>query len=144
MLLCLQICVPLHSYISCPPPQLFNSCAFYAQISNNRSWLPSAEHFIMSGCLVLFHSGCPLGVLTALDFFFFFKIYLFLFFGCCLCCCTWAFSSCGKWGLLSRCMRGLLIEWASHWVGFSLQWPVSFWQSPDSRCMALAVVAHGL
>ena len=30
-----------------------------------------------------------------------------------LCCCTWAFSSCGKWGLLSSC--GAL---ASHCSGF--------------------------
>ena len=77
MLLCLHIRMPLHSLLSCPPhPKLFNSCAFYAQISNNRCWLPSAEHFIMSGCLVLFHSGCYLVILTAQDFFFF-KIYFY-------------------------------------------------------------------
>ena len=31
-----------------------------------------------------------------------------------LCCCTQAFSSCSKWGLLSKCMA-----WASHCSSFS-------------------------
>ena len=31
-----------------------------------------------------------------------------------LCCCDRAFSSCGKWGLLSSC-----IVWAPHYSGFS-------------------------
>ena len=30
-----------------------------------------------------------------------------------LCCCTWAFSSCGEWGLLFSVVRGLLIAVAS-------------------------------
>ena len=30
-----------------------------------------------------------------------------------LCCCTWAFSSCGKQGLLFVAVRGLLIVVAS-------------------------------
>ena len=30
-----------------------------------------------------------------------------------LCCCTWAFSSCGEWGLLFVAVRGLLIVVAS-------------------------------
>ena len=28
-----------------------------------------------------------------------------------LCCCTWAFSSCGEWGLLFIAVHGLLIQW---------------------------------
>ena len=30
-----------------------------------------------------------------------------------LCCCTWAFSSCGEWGLLFVAVCGLLIAVAS-------------------------------
>ena len=39
-------------------------------------------------------------------------IYLFLA-ALGLCCCVWAFSSCGKWGLLFIVVRGLLIAVAS-------------------------------
>ena len=43
---------------------------------------------------------------------FFFIFYLFLaVLG--LCCCTWAFSSCGEWGLLFIAVCGLLIVVAS-------------------------------
>ena len=45
-----------------------------------------------------------------------------------LCCCAWAFSSCGKWGLLSSC--DVL---ASHCSGFSY-----------CRAQALELVAHRL
>ena len=41
-----------------------------------------------------------------------FFIYLFLA-ALGLCCCTWAFSSCGKRGLLFVAVRGLLIVVAS-------------------------------
>ena len=44
-----------------------------------------------------------------------------------LCCCDQAFSSCGKWGLLSSCS-----VWAPHYSGFSLQ------------SIGFRVVAHGL
>ena len=30
-----------------------------------------------------------------------------------LCCCTWAFSSCGEWGLLFVAVHGLLTAMAS-------------------------------
>ena len=47
-----------------------------------------------------------------------------------LCCCTWAFSSCGKWRLLSRYVCGLLIKWASHCSGQCLPggaWTLAVW-----------------
>ena len=42
----------------------------------------------------------------------FFKIIFFLAV-LCLHCCMWAFSSCGKWGLLFIAVRGLLVAVAS-------------------------------
>ena len=49
-------------------------------------------------------------------FLIFFFFVLSITFGCtgCLPCCTWAFSSCGKWGLLPSCSVQ-----ASHCSGFS-------------------------
>ena len=41
-------------------------------------------------------------------------IYLFIYGLLGLCCCTWAFSSCGKHGLVSSCWM-----WASHCGGLS-------------------------
>ena len=43
-----------------------------------------------------------------------FMIYLFILAALGLCCCAWAFSSCGKQGLISS--QGV---WASHCGGFS-------------------------
>ena len=59
--------------------------------------------------------GLMLGAFHVLLFFFnkfIFFIYLFLVvLG--LRCCTWAFSSCGEWGLLFIAVRGLLIAVSS-------------------------------
>ena len=54
---------------------------------------------------------------TSLMWFFFLNIYLFIYLilvtlG--LRCCTWAFSSCGDWGLVFVVVHGLLIAVASH------------------------------
>ena len=56
-----------------------------------------------------------------------------------LCCCSWAFSSCGKWGLLSRCgVRGSL-PWFSGCRARALA------LTGFSSCgSGLVVVAHGL
>ena len=49
-----------------------------------------------------------------------------------LCCCTWAFSSCGEWGLFSSCSA-----WAFRCSGFSCEaWALSM--------QALVAVACGL
>ena len=50
-----------------------------------------------------------------------------------LCCCTWAFSSCGEWGLLFVC--GV---WSSHCGGFSCC------RAQALGTRASVVVAHGL
>ena len=47
-------------------------------------------------------------------------IYLFIY-GCVGSCCTWAFSSCGEWGLLLVAVHGLLIVVASPVVEHGLQ-----------------------
>ena len=65
--------------------------------------------------------------------FIFYKIYLFYFWLLSLYFCAWAFSSCGKWGLLSSCDA-----WASHCDGPSCceAWALGV--------RASVVVAHGL
>ena len=48
-----------------------------------------------------------------ISLFIIFYLYI-LHFGCLgLCCCTWAFSSCGKWGLFFAVVHRLLIVRAS-------------------------------
>ena len=51
-----------------------------------------------------------------------------------LCCYTWAFSSCGEWGLLSSCSVQ-----ASRCGGFLLWWQ----QSSGSGCTGSVAVVHG-
>ena len=53
---------------------------------------------------------CPLPWQVDSFFFFFFNLFLAALR---LHCCTWAFSSCGKWGLLFVAVHGLLIAVAS-------------------------------
>ena len=55
-------------------------------------------------------------------------IYLFMYLLAALglCCCTWAFSSCGEWGLLFVAVCGLLIAVASLVV------------EPGSRCVGFS------
>ena len=50
----------------------------------------------------------------AVLFFFFFNLFIYLFLAALgPRCCAWAFSSCGKWGLLFFAVRRLLIAVAS-------------------------------
>ena len=61
-----------------------------------------------------------------------------------LCCCTWAFSSCGEWGLLSSC--GV---WASCCSGFSCRAQALGIQAPQpwllgSRAQAQSLLLTGL
>ena len=68
--------------------------------------------------------------------FFFLQIYLliYLFLSAMgLHCCVWAFSSCGKRGLLSSCSM-----WTSHCYGFSC------WEAQALSVWASVDVAHGL
>ena len=52
--------------------------------------------------------------LKALENNFFLNLFVYLFLAVLgLRCCTWAFSSCGEWGLLFVAVRGLLIAVAS-------------------------------
>ena len=81
-------------------------------------------------CVICLHSPTFLCLFTLNFFgrgnsfyFFFEKINLFLA-ALNLCCCPQAFSSFGKWGLLSRCS-----VWVSHFSGFSW-WGV---QAPGAR-----------
>ena len=67
--------------------------------------------------------------------FFFFEIYLFILFMAVLslCCCMWAFSSYGKWRLLSSCCVR-----ASHCNNSS------YWGTQAPGCVGSVVVACGL
>ena len=58
--------------------------------------------------LLQYHSSKASSLLCSAFFIFTFFVYIFT------CCCTWAFSICGRWGLLSSCG-----EQASHCSGFS-------------------------
>ena len=77
----------------------------------------------MSGCLVLFHSGCPLGVLTALDFFFFFLRFIYFYFLAVVFVAAHGLSlvvgseGCSLGACVGFSLSGLLIEWASHCSG---------------------------
>ena len=69
----------------------------------------------------------------------FFIFYLFLT-ALGLCCCVWAFSSCGKWGLLFIAVRGLLTAVASLVAerGLQAHGLQQLWHAGS------VVVAHGL
>ena len=59
--------------------------------------------------IALFHSFLRLSSLSCIFLKFIFKFLAVLG----LDCCTWAFSSCGEWGLLFIAVHGLLIAVAS-------------------------------
>ena len=76
-----------------------------------------------------------------LVFFFFFIFYFFIDFWLLgLRCCTWAFSTCGKWGLLFIAVYGLLIVVASLVAEHGLQAR----RLRQLQHAGSVVVAHGL
>ena len=56
-----------------------------------------------------------------------------------VCCYKWAFSRCGKWGLLSRCVVG-----ASNFSGFSCWWTKALKRVGFSSCRTQAYLLHGI